>query len=298
MAKKALLSIVATIALLLLLVVLHPWKARVPSADTGYLLAKDLPQLKSSAPIDGDEMTWIAPGAFIMGSPEPERDMDDNEQTGLWRKSMGDDELRHTVRIEHGFWMDTTEVTNEAYLKFVLGNPQWQKGRVSKRFAKTHYLGDWNGNSYLPGNGNYPVCNVSWYAAKAYCEWAGKRLPTEAEWEYAARAGTTTAYWWGNSFDYEKANKNDIGTMPVGMQSHRNPWGLYDMLGNVDEWTSSLYKPYPYRSDDGREILSGAGARSFRGGSWGPAHNVKLLRSAKRYHAEPEQCLGGFRCAR
>lgn len=134
---KVLLTIAAAMVPLALLMVLHPWSTRRTSIDTGYVMAKDLPQVKTStaprntgentiwnSPIDGRAMTWIAPGGFIMGSPELERRARDSEDSGLWRDTMGEDENQHTVRIERGFWLDRTEVTNEAYLRFVLENPQ------------------------------------------------------------------------------------------------------------------------------------------------------------------------------
>ena len=140
----------------------------------------------------------------------------------------------------------------QAYRAFILANPQWQKDRIDPQYHNGKYLFDWNGNEYRRGLDNYPVFFVSWYAARAFAEWAGKRLPTEAEWEYACRAGSTTTYWWGDAFDAERANGNERGALPP-QERHRNPWGLYEMSGNLWEWTSSASAPYPYRSDDGRE---------------------------------------------
>jgi formylglycine-generating enzyme required for sulfatase activity len=233
---------------------------------------------------DGREMVWIPPGEMRIGSPEPEADRRESE-------------LLHVAGSTSGFWMDATEVTNEAYQPFVLQNARWQKGRADSRLAAGGYLAGWNGNGYPAGKGEHPVIGISWYAATVYCRWAGKRLPTEAEWEYAARAGTTTTYWWGDSFDASRANNSYETTLPVGGRRRTNLWGLSDMLGNVWEWTSTLAKPYPYRADDGRESPTAvSGQYILRGGAWG--HPTAALRSAFRNHAEPEDCRQyyGFRC--
>jgi formylglycine-generating enzyme required for sulfatase activity len=138
---------------------------------------------------------------------------------------------------------------------------------------------------------------VSWHAAAAYAAWAGKRLPSEAEWEYACRAGTMTAYWWGAAFDATRAN-NGTALQPTGRGDHRNPWGLIDMLGNVWQWTSSAYMPYPYQAADGRENPRAEANRSARGGAWGKGD--AFLRSANRFSVSPRMTSEqlGFRCAR
>jgi formylglycine-generating enzyme required for sulfatase activity len=236
-------------------------------------------------PTDKRQMVWIPKGTFQIGSPKSEK---------------GDpDEIQGSVDIEKGFWLDDTEVTKEAYHRFVMDNPQWQKGRGDRSLHDANYLKDWPGNAtFPPGEDRLPVVNVSWFAAKAYAEWAGKRLPTEAEWEYAARAGTSTAYWWGDQFDAGHANDGDRVLPVAASAAQKNPWGLYDMLGNVNEWTSSAYHPDLYRHDDGREDPKAPGERTFRGGAYRDA--PAFLRSANRNMLPPAATDDrlGFRCAR
>ncbi len=142
------------------------------------------------------------------------------------------------------------------------------------------------------GRGNQPVINVSWHDAVAYTEWLTQqtnqtyRLPTEAEWEYAARAGTKTDYWWGNEIDETKANYGGkLGhTSPVG-DYDPNPFGLYDMLGNVWEWTSSEYEA-PYNGKEKVCISKKSNeSRVLRGGSW--SGSPTNLRTANRHWNAP-----------
>jgi formylglycine-generating enzyme required for sulfatase activity len=226
-----------------------------------------------TAPTDGRTMVWIPPGAFQMGSPQGESGREP-------------DEAPHAAAITTGFWLDAHEVTYRAFQKFVLANPEWQKTQIDDRWHDGNYLADWKGNTFPPGRADAPVVNVSWHAARAYAAWAGKRLPAEAEWEYAGRGGTRSAYWWGDAFESGPFS----GTT-------KHPWGLTAMLGGVWEWTSSLYRTYPYVSNDGRNDASATGARVIRGGAGtsGPA----ILRSANRNSGDAERSsdILGFRCA-
>ncbi len=237
------------------------------------------------SPVDDRPMAWIPPGTFRMGSPASEVGRDPGETP-------------HVVTIDTGFWMDTHEVTNAAFLRFVKADTIWSMSRIRQETVDGEYLRGWSGNHLPAGKGDHPVTAVPWLPARAYCAWAGKRLPTEAEWEYAARAGTTTAFWWGDTFDATRANRNERGTEPVGNPSRVNPWGLADMAGNVWEWTSSRYQPYPYQSGDGREDPGpgGDGRRVLRGGAW--VILPEYLRSADRFKYSPRITSEyvGFRC--
>lgn len=179
--------------------------------------------------------------------------------------------------------MDSTEVTNDEYLGFIAANPQWQKQRIDSSLHDGDYLKDWNGNEYPQGKGNYPVVFVSWYAAEAFAMWAGKRLPTEKEWEIAAQGGTTAAYWWGDTFDSRRANLNGREPEPVGAPGRQNAFGLFDVSGNVWEWTATS---------------ESSALRVVRGGSW--KDEAVHLRSDSRVELRPT-ITGpdlGFRCAK
>ena len=240
-----------------------------------------------SAPVN---MVLIPAGEFQMGSSE-----NTDEQPG------------HTVYID-AFYMDKYEVTNAEYKKFLDANRQWQKGRISSTYHDGDYLKHWNGNNYPTGKANHPVTYVSWYAAMAYAKWAGKRLPTEAEWEKAARGGLVgKKYPSGDSIDSTKANYNkNVGdTTPVGRYSP-NAHGLHDMSGNVAEWCLDTYDADFYRSSSRQNPISGASAlkgtvnfskistapRVLRGGSWSMLpHSVRV---AKRTKGNPTLSYFGF----
>jgi formylglycine-generating enzyme required for sulfatase activity len=233
-------------------------------------------------PIDHREMVWMRPGSFSMGSPdsEPDRDLD---------------ETLNTVTITAGFWVDVSEVSNEAFQRFVIANPIWRKGSIDASKHDGNYLRDWSGTSFPEGKGQEPVVWVSWHAAREYALWAGKRLLTEAEWEYAARAGTSGRYWWGERFDGNRVSSEPATTVPK--LNRTSPAGIADMLGGVWEWTSSLDGPYPYEATD-REAPGAAGERAVRGGGWGAG--PRFLRVANRSRESPEATSDsrGFRCAR
>lgn len=244
---------------------------------------------------DGAEMVLIPAGEFLMGS--------------------ADDEAYHSEQPVHpvyvdAFYMDKYLVTNAQYKVFVDANPQWRKDLIPDAYHDGFYLSYWNGGSYPDGQGNHPVTWVSWYAAMAYARWAGKRLPTEAEWEKAARGGLVgMKYPWGNTIDENLANYDDnIGdTTPVDRYMP-NRYGLYDMSGNVDEWCFDAYDATFYASSPRRNPVAGGqvgndftsvkSVRVLRGGSL--RDSAQDLRVAYRFWFEPSatSVSFGFRCAR
>jgi formylglycine-generating enzyme required for sulfatase activity/uncharacterized caspase-like protein len=238
---------------------------------------------------DGAEMVLVPGGEFFMGSTreEVDRAIAECKGTGVPEsncKEWHERELpRHRLNLD-AFHIDRHEVTNAQFARFI------QAGNNAQ--------GDWR--QYASGKDQHPVVNVTWHDAVAYCKWAGKRLPTEAEWEKAARGTDGRRYPWGETWEPSRANGNmtvktttPVGSYPTGT----SPYGIHDMAGNVWEWVSSLYRPYPYAATDGREDLTGSERRVGRGGSWD--YYPWLLRSASRVRVVPAARSDslGFRCA-
>ncbi len=222
------------------------------------------PTLGISSPrvSEKDGMVLIPAGDFLMG-----------------------EQSQQVVSLD-AFWIDRTEVTNLQYVKCV----QEGKCKASSYAADPIFNGE-----------TLPVVGIDWYNAKNYCEWAGCRLPTEAEWEKAARGTDGRLFPWGNeAITCERANYGGClnSTMPVGQHSPAgdSPYGVADMAGNVWEWTSSLYKDYPYNANDGREDVSSSGNRVRRGGSFFNTENY--ARAASRDISTPDSTKYylGFRC--
>ena len=255
-----------------------------------------------SKPIVPKGMVAIPAGEFQMGSNNPE--------------AQDDEQPVHTVYVD-AFFMDEHEVTNLEYQKFVLANPEWQREKIDSKFHDRNYLKLWRGkrgNDYPKDKADHPVVYVSWYAAMAYAEWVGKRLPTEAEWEYAARGGLAgKKYLWGDVFDNGEANYGNIvgDTTAVGKYPP-NGYGLYDTAGNVWEWCLDEYNKDFYSMSPRENPLSGADSvdwatnnftdvksnRVLRGGSWNSSWLSVL--AARRRWKKPSFTTDyfGFRCAR
>ena len=225
---------------------------------------------------DGLEYVFIPPGEFEMGASPGDDEAGDDEKP------------RHRVRITRGFWLGRTPVTVEAYRRFC--EATGREMPVAPDFNE-----DWQ-------HEDHPIVNVSWEDAAAYCEWAGGRLPTEAEWEYAARGGTTQRCWWGKEFDEQKVwcRRNSDSSTQRGGTKPANPWQLQDVLGNVWEWCADWYDGDYYASSsvaDPEGPSSGDG-RVVRGGSW--VLDPWYLRVSYRGWGDPGywDVSVGFRCAR
>ena len=227
-------------------------------------------------PWDGKmETVLIKAGTFVMGSPESESG-----------HAIG--ESQHQVTLTKDFYMGKYEVTNAQFCEFLNDKGVGSDGTYatsdygSKTLIKTHKWGvTYSDNKWAPQSGyeNYPVIDVTWYGANEYTKWIGGALPTEAQWEYACRAGSTTAYSFGDSSDNLGdyawyADNSDDHTHPVG-QKMPNAWGLYDMHGNVLEWCMDWFGAY-----DSGAVTDPTGPttgtwRPLRGGCWGSENGCR-----------------------
>jgi formylglycine-generating enzyme required for sulfatase activity len=213
---------------------------------------------------DGMILLYVPAGEFMMGiRAEDLFDMCQKNHVDCELGWFEDGSPPHVVSLA-AFWIDQTEVTNGQY-EFCVSERVCSPPSITSSPKRSKYYG-------LPGFENFPVIFVDWHMANTYCEWAGRRLPTEAEWEKAARGTDSKIYPWGNDAPNDTLlNYNNywmdtsvVRQYPAG----KSPYGAYDMAGNVWEWTSSLDWPYPYIETDGRENLSAEGRRVLRGGSW------------------------------
>jgi formylglycine-generating enzyme required for sulfatase activity len=260
----------------------------------------------------GVPMALVPAGPFTMGV-NPDEALAECQKiyyapTACDRKFYEDSEPAHTVTLDD-FYIDVYEVTNSRYAECV------GAGACTIPSNKSSYS---RGDYYTsPDYADYPVIFVSWEQARAYCEWRGGRLPTEAEWEKAARGTDGRFYPWGNTFDGTKANycdkncvkgwrdtKNDdgypeiaaVGSYPQGV----SPFGIFDMAGNVQEWVADWRDPFYFATSPAQNPIGpeAGGGRVLRGGAWfSPAD---FLLTFNRDPAAPEfqENTTGFRCVR
>ena len=234
---------------------------------------------------DRSQMASIPGGEFKMGV--------DQKRVKWMRKNIGgtgDDYKasvpKHMVNLKP-FKIDNYEVSNRRYEKFI---------KATKRKAPRH----WRGNTYRRKQEDYPVVNVSWPDAAAYCKWAGKRLPTEAEWNTAAAGKKGLLFPWGRKFRDIRANtareRYRALTITGRYEKGVSAFGCYDMAGNVWEWTASIFKPYPGSALSDNEVEQNM--RVVRGGSFKEKPFMTTTVYRKKLKADGIYKDVGFRCAR
>jgi len=239
--------------------------------------AQDYSMYKTKIGDEGREVVQIPEGPFTMGSQDGDPD----------------EVPEHQVFLK-GFYLDRKEVTQEEYVRFA---------KMTKRpMPRIEVFEDDQSKLLKP---EFAAMSVSWDDAVAYCKWAGKRLPTEAEWEKAGRGEGKRKYPWGDKFDTQAANVDGSEdgykylAPPGSFDTGRSPYGLYDMTGNVAEWVADTYdeqyyKKSPYRDPKGPET---GDLKVVRGGSWRETeHNARLSKrfAAKRWRTD---ITIGIRCA-
>jgi eukaryotic-like serine/threonine-protein kinase len=292
---------------------LSPTTTSIPPTNTP--IYPTLPSDPSKIPLAGSTsirkadhmaMVYIPAGEFIMGSS--------NNEPG----SQANEKPQHNVYLD-AYWMDQTEVTGSQFRKFVEANDYQTTAEFKgQAFAFVESKGEWqlvDGANWMHPFGpdsnatnNHPVVQVSWQDASSYCEWVGGSLPSEQQWEKAARGTDGRIYPWGDTFDGTKLNYCDSlcggdqtftdgfkYTSPVGSYpSGASPYGIYDMAGNVWEWTADWYKG----SYAGKLSAQDAAnpSRVLRGGSWN--HDKGGMRTAYRLLAPSVTVVDnfGFRC--
>jgi formylglycine-generating enzyme required for sulfatase activity len=229
---------------------------------------------------ESNSMILIPAGEFLFGTNE----------------RLADEGPQHTVTLD-AFYIDKYEVTNLQYKQFT---------DATFRRPPDHFVN----RSYPSGKADHPVTFVSWKDAAAYCDWAEKRLPTDREWEKAARGTDGRTFPWGNEFSMHAANtpvrwadlQREGDTTPVGaFRDGVSPYGVFDMSGNVWEWTASWYQAYP--GNDHESENYGKKYRTLKGGSWWDCSFYKCGISAPVYNRSffsprVKNASFGFRCAR
>ena len=236
---------------------------------------------------DGMEMVYVPPGEFILGTSDAEIDAWLKEHPSDKREWLTDEQPQRRIHLD-GFWIDRYEVTVGQYRKFC---------QATGRKMPNVPAWDWRDDR--------PMVLVTWTDAAAYAKWAGKRLPTEAEWEKAARGTDGRIYPWGNTWDGGRcANRsNSKSTKPVGSYpSGASPYGVLDMAGNAQEWCADWYDSHYYGSAPSSNPKGpGAGnARVLRGGSWMHVEPWGFLAACRYVYMVPDARTNivGFRCAR
>ena len=240
----------------------------------------------------GIEQVWVPAGSFPMGTDEETiAALKTLNPPGFVLGEFASEQPQHPVHITTGYWIDKYEVTNKTFQAFVRdGGYQnkafwseagwaWLSSQIVDQLPR-YCLGN------VPEN---PVACVTWYEAEAYAKWRGGRLPTEAEWEYAARGPQALIYPWGNEFDSSRCNVVDsLGPKPVGSYPTGVSWiGAFDMAGNVMEWVQDWVGPYSASATEDPTGAATGKVKVEKGGWWGST--LFVARSAYRHFEDPPE---------
>jgi formylglycine-generating enzyme len=276
------------------------------------LAAESLAQVKAKVASDPTDSMVLIRGGTIQVGIDPGDIPRFQTIFGIQDAHLFRDEVpRHSVRVGD-FYMDKYLVTNAQFKNFTDANAEWQPGRVPSELDNGNYLRHWTKGTELRMRADHPVVNVNWYAAMAYCRWVGKRLPSEAEWEYAARGGLDALFPWGDEpADNTRANyagsglrsTSRVGTYPA------NRYGLFDMAGNVWEYLLDDWRPYPATPQKDpvageRPLLSATKflevktRRVIRGGSFDGAPVNLWVEYRDSHPPNGSRDFVGFRCAK
>jgi formylglycine-generating enzyme required for sulfatase activity len=242
-------------------------------------------------PSDGTLMVYVPGGEFLMGSSdeqiEAQLELCSPPSEACYKEFFQGEMPQHPVRVD-SFWMDQTEVTNAQFVAFLNDYGDRAENSANLLVLDRGYCKikqDEDGEYYTSkGASDYPVVMVTWHGANEYCRWAGGRLPTEAEWEYAARGPENNLYPWGNDLPtrelahYAASVETRVGSYPQGAS-----WcGVYDMAGNVWEWTADWYGSYSALPQENPTGPASGGIKAIHGGGWHSSQ--RELRSAYRLH--------------
>lgn len=274
--------------LLLFLILLFPVSAQESTPEATEIAA-------GTSRVDefGIEQVWVSAGCFVMGTSAEEADYAATLEAPAWSlERLSSEQPAHEVCLTNGYWIDKYEVTNAAFAAFVAAGGyttpeywsadglRWLERRRGPELPLECE------NDTLP---EHPRACVNWFEAEAYAAWRGGALPSEAQWEYAARGTESFIYPWGNEWDESLANVvNSTGTMPVGSFPDGTSWvGAMDMSGNVMEWVNDwLSTSYYAESERDNPLGPELGrVKVEKGGWWGS--NPVVARAAYRHFEDP-----------